>query len=91
MPLYLDDLRKEFARFLAEDPSGRFRMDQALVRVVEMAYAAGLAESTEETLPVLGIRGEPKCPNCDIAWRNVAILDRERIRLERELRHDRDE
>ena len=42
MPLMLDDMRAEFARFLAEDPKGRFRMDAALAHVVALAYRAGM-------------------------------------------------
>lgn len=37
-------MREEFARFLSEDPAGRFRLDAALVRVVEIAYRAGVEE-----------------------------------------------
>lgn len=44
MPLMLDTMREEFARFLAEDPAGRFRMDAALVHVVEIAYRAGIED-----------------------------------------------
>ncbi len=44
MPLLLDTMREEFARFLSEDPAGRFRLDAALVRVVEIAYRAGVEE-----------------------------------------------
>lgn len=44
MPLMLDAMREEFARFLAEDPAGRFRMDAALVHVITLAYRAGVKE-----------------------------------------------
>lgn len=44
MPLMLDTMREEFARFLSEDPAGRFRMDAALAHVVEIAYRAGIEE-----------------------------------------------
>lgn len=44
MPLLLDTMREEFARFLAEDPAGRFRMDAALVHVVTLAYRAGIED-----------------------------------------------
>jgi len=44
MPLMLDTMREEFARFLAEDPAGRFRMDAALVHVVTLAYRAGIED-----------------------------------------------
>jgi hypothetical protein len=37
MALMLDDMRAEFARFLASDPAARFRMDAALAHVVELA------------------------------------------------------
>ena len=42
MSLLLDEIRAEFARFLAEDPAARFRMDAALAHVVTLAYQAGL-------------------------------------------------
>ena len=42
MSLLLDDIRAEFARFLAEDPAARFRMDAALAHVVTLAYQRGL-------------------------------------------------
>ncbi len=44
MPLLLDDMRAEFARFLTEDPAARFRMDAALSHVVTVAYERGLAD-----------------------------------------------
>ena len=47
MPLFLDDMRAEFARFLTEDPAARFRMDAALAHVVTLAYTKGLAEGAE--------------------------------------------
>jgi hypothetical protein len=37
-------MREEFARFLAEDPAGRFRMDAALAHVITLAYRAGIKE-----------------------------------------------
>ena len=40
----LDDMRREFADFLANDPAGRWRMDAALAHVVALAYRAGLAD-----------------------------------------------
>ena len=46
--LMLDDMRAAFARFLGEDPAARFRMDAALVHVIEKAYAAGLADGQME-------------------------------------------
>ena len=42
MSLMLDDIRAEFARFLAEDPATRSRMDAALAHVVTLAYQQGL-------------------------------------------------
>ncbi len=42
MSLLLDDMRAEFARFLAESPAARFRMDAALAHVVTLAYQRGL-------------------------------------------------
>ena len=44
MSLLLDDMRKEFATFLAADPAGRFRMDAALAHVVTIAYRRGLED-----------------------------------------------
>ena len=44
MPLLLDDMRAEFARFLTEDPAARFRMDAALAHVVTVAYERGLID-----------------------------------------------
>lgn len=44
MPLMLDDMRAEFARFLTEDPAARFRMDAALAHVVTVAYERGLTD-----------------------------------------------
>lgn len=42
--LQLDDIRAEFARFLHNDPGGRWRMDAALARVVTLAYHQGLTD-----------------------------------------------
>jgi hypothetical protein len=42
MPLILDSMRAEFARFLADDPTGHNRMDKALARVLTLAYERGL-------------------------------------------------
>lgn len=44
MPLMLDHMRAEFARFLADDPAGRFRMDRALAHVITLAYQHGLKD-----------------------------------------------
>ena len=50
-------MREEFARFLSEDPAGRFRMDAALAHVVEIAYRAGIEEGKAvqptQTEPIL--------------------------------------
>ena len=46
--LSLDDIRNEFARFLADNPDARWRMDAALAHVVEIAYQAGIAEGAAE-------------------------------------------
>lgn len=45
MPLMLDAMREEFARFLSADPAGRFRMDAALAHVVTLAYQRGIADA----------------------------------------------
>ena len=44
MSLLLDDMRMEFAAFLAADPAARFRMDAALAHVVTIAYQCGLED-----------------------------------------------
>lgn len=44
MPLMLDDMRAEFARYLAEDPAGRFRLDGALAHIVTLAYQQGIID-----------------------------------------------
>lgn len=46
MSLLLDDLRAEFARFLAEDPNGKHRMDAALAHIATLAYRKGLDDGT---------------------------------------------
>jgi len=45
--LLLDDIRAEFARFLAEDPAARFRMDAALAHVITLAYWAGVKDGAD--------------------------------------------
>ena len=47
MSLLLDEMRQEFARFLATDPAGRFRMDAALAHVVTIAYRRGMLDGIE--------------------------------------------
>jgi len=42
--LCLDTIRQEFARFLSEDPGGRWRMDAALAHVVQLAYQQGIKD-----------------------------------------------
>jgi hypothetical protein len=44
MSLLLDDIRAEFARFLAEDPAARFCMDAARAHVITLAYRAGMKD-----------------------------------------------
>ena len=48
--LVLDNIRQEFAKFLSEDPSGRWRMDAALSHVVQLAYQQGI-EDGKSTSP----------------------------------------
>lgn len=48
MPLMLDDMRREFARVLAEDPAARWRMDTALAHVVALAYAQGITDGEQQ-------------------------------------------
>lgn len=45
MPLILDDMRREFAQFLADDPATRWRMDAALAHVITLAHQAGLGDA----------------------------------------------
>lgn len=42
--LNLDDMRREFASFLAESPESRWRMDAALAHVLTLAYNAGVED-----------------------------------------------
>jgi hypothetical protein len=49
--LLLDDLRREFADFLANDPAGRWRMDAALVHVITIAYNKGLEDGAATPPP----------------------------------------
>ena len=51
MSLLLDDMRKEFAAFLAADPAARFRMDAALAHVVTIAYQRGLEDGAMNVAP----------------------------------------
>ena len=44
MSLLLDDMREEFARFLAADPAARYRMDAALAHIVTIAYQRGMED-----------------------------------------------
>ena len=53
----LDEIRAEFARHLSEDPTGRWRMDAALARVVTMAYEQGLEDGRQES-PLFPQQGE---------------------------------
>ncbi len=46
----LDDARAEFARFLAEDPQARWRIDAALAHVVRWAYRKGRDDAIREEL-----------------------------------------
>ena len=43
-PLTLDEMREEFAKFLASDPHARWRLDAALAHVVQIAYQRGLED-----------------------------------------------
>ena len=60
--LLLDDMRAEFARFLADDTNGKHRMDAALARVVTMAYEKGLQDGAavvainEVQIGVIGVK-----------------------------------
>jgi len=46
--LNLDDIRKEFAAFLADNAKARWRMDAALAHVVTLAYEKGIADGKAE-------------------------------------------
>ena len=47
--LTLDDARAEFARFLADDPKARWRIDAALAHVVQWAYMRGRDDAVRES------------------------------------------
>ena len=66
MPLMLDDMREEFARFLAEDPAGRFRMDAALAHVITLAYRAGVEDG--EKAACMAIDRGYALPDDAILW-----------------------
>lgn len=51
MSLLLDDMREEFAKFLAADPAARYRMDAALAHVVTLAYRAGMEDGKAAVAP----------------------------------------
>lgn len=53
--LLLDDMREEFARFLATNPAGRFRMDAALAHVVTLAYRAGMEDGKAAASPARSV------------------------------------
>lgn len=54
--LDLDTIRKEFAEFLLNEPSARWRMDAALAHVVTLAYEKGLEDGKKpEQIPTLTI------------------------------------
>lgn len=46
----LDDARAEFARFLADDPKARWRIDAALAHVVRWAYMRGRDDAVRDEL-----------------------------------------
>lgn len=48
--LTLDDARAEFARFLADDPKARWRIDAALAHVVRWAYMRGRDDAVRDEL-----------------------------------------
>lgn len=54
--LVLDDARKEFSEFLAENPEARWRLDAALAHVVAWAYSKGYNEGIGEKEKVNGKR-----------------------------------
>lgn len=49
MPLDLNEMRAEFARFLHTDPKTRWRLDAALAHVLTIAYTRGLADGERST------------------------------------------
>lgn len=48
MPLYLDEIRSEFAKFLSENANVRFSLDKALAYVVEKAYQQGVEDGQKD-------------------------------------------
>lgn len=44
----LDDARKEFSKFLAEDPEARWRLDAALAHIVKWAYNRGCEDTLKQ-------------------------------------------
>ncbi len=67
MSLLLDDMRAEFARFLATDPAARFRMDAALAHVVTLAYRAGMADAAQNAAPASALVTEFTSPDA-VDW-----------------------
>ena len=43
--LDLDEVRGEFSKFLAKDPSGKYRMDAALGHVALLCYQRGMDDA----------------------------------------------
>lgn len=46
--LVLDDARKEFSKFLAENPEAKWRLDAALAHVITWAYSKGYSDGIEK-------------------------------------------
>ena len=58
--LDLNQIRREFAEFLAQDPT-RFRIDAALAHVVTRAYQQGIQDAQPIVKPQTAIEA-PQCP-----------------------------
>jgi len=59
--LDLNQIRREFAEFLAQDPT-RFRMDAALAHVVTRAYQQGIQDAQPVGQPPASAIEAPQCP-----------------------------
>ena len=59
--LDLNQIRREFAEFLAQDPT-RFRIDAALAHVVTRAYQQGIQDAQPAGQPPSPVIEAPSCP-----------------------------
>ena len=63
MPLDLNEMRAEFARFLHTDPKTRWRLDAALAHVLTVAYTRGLADGERRDHETLATPRFPQEPH----------------------------